>query len=92
MRPMDLDEVCEYANSNIVHFHQRRIASLEELALANRTEGAACSGYLLRQDSHQLHEGWLSEGSRTEFLVPHQRERRPLYRHHRANWLSCQGA
>jgi hypothetical protein len=33
MRPLDLDQVCEYANSNIVHFHQRRIASLEELAL-----------------------------------------------------------
>jgi len=33
MRPLDLGEVCEYANSNIVHFHQRRIASLEELAL-----------------------------------------------------------
>lgn len=33
MKPLDLDQVCEYANSNIVHFHQRRIASLEALAL-----------------------------------------------------------
>jgi len=33
MRPLDLDEVCQYVNSNIVHFHQRRIASLEELTL-----------------------------------------------------------
>jgi len=33
MKPLDLDQVCEYANSNMVHFHQRRIASLEKLAL-----------------------------------------------------------
>jgi hypothetical protein len=33
MRPLDLSKVCEYVNSNIMHFHQRRIASLEELRL-----------------------------------------------------------
>lgn len=33
MKPLDLGQVREYANSNIVHFHQRRIASLEALAL-----------------------------------------------------------
>ena len=33
MNPLELAEVSEYANSNIVHFHQRRIASLEKLTL-----------------------------------------------------------
>jgi hypothetical protein len=33
MKPLNLDEVCEYANSNIVHFHERRLASLEGLKL-----------------------------------------------------------
>lgn len=33
MRPLDLNQVREYVNSNIVHFHQRRIASLEVLEL-----------------------------------------------------------
>jgi len=33
MRSLDLDRVCEYVNSNIVYFHQRRIASLERLTL-----------------------------------------------------------
>jgi hypothetical protein len=33
MKPLDLDQVCEYANSNIVYFHQRRIAFLEGLTL-----------------------------------------------------------
>lgn len=33
MKLLDLNEVCEYTNSNIVHFHERRIASLEKLAL-----------------------------------------------------------
>lgn len=33
MKPLNLDHVREYVNANIVHFHQRRIASLEGLAL-----------------------------------------------------------
>ena len=33
MKPLNRQEVCEYANSNMVHFHQRRIASLEQLSL-----------------------------------------------------------
>lgn len=33
MKPLNLDDVCEYVNANIVHFHQRRIASLEQLTL-----------------------------------------------------------
>lgn len=33
MKLLDLNGVCEYANSNIVHFHQRRIVSVEKLTL-----------------------------------------------------------
>jgi hypothetical protein len=33
MKPLDLGEVCEYVNANIVDFHQRRLASLEQLKL-----------------------------------------------------------
>lgn len=33
MNNLDLDQVCEYVNSNIMYFHGRRIASLEELKL-----------------------------------------------------------
>ena len=33
MRPLDLDKVREYVNSNILYFHQRRITLLEQLAL-----------------------------------------------------------
>lgn len=33
MNPLNLEKVREYVNSNIVYFHQRRIASLEELKL-----------------------------------------------------------
>lgn len=33
MKPLNLDHVCEYVNQNIVHFHRRRLASLEELSL-----------------------------------------------------------
>jgi len=33
MNLLNLDDVCEYVNTNIVYFHQRRIASLEQLTL-----------------------------------------------------------
>jgi len=33
MNPLNFDRVCEYVNANIVHFHERRIASLENLTL-----------------------------------------------------------
>ena len=33
MNPLCLNEVCAYANENIVDFHQRRIGSLEKLDL-----------------------------------------------------------
>ncbi|MDY0019890.1 MAG: PmeII family type II restriction endonuclease, partial [Anaerolineae bacterium] len=33
MNHLELNEVCEYVNSNIVDFHERRIASLEKLTL-----------------------------------------------------------
>ena len=33
MNPLDIAQVCEYANANIIFFHQRRIASLEKLTL-----------------------------------------------------------
>lgn len=33
MNLLDLDKVCQYVNANIAYFHQRRIASLEQLSL-----------------------------------------------------------
>ncbi len=33
MNPLNLDQVCQYVNANIVHFHERRLASLENLTL-----------------------------------------------------------
>jgi len=33
MEPIDLDELAQYVNENIVHFHQKRLASLDSLKL-----------------------------------------------------------
>lgn len=64
MKPLDLDQVYEYANSNIVHFHQRRIASLEELTLNRLLKK---NPYLFKA-KHIVTAGELVEGLLEAFL------------------------
>jgi hypothetical protein len=64
MNPLDLDQVCEYVNANIVHFHQRRIASLDGL----RLERLVRKNPYLFKAKHILTAGELIESLLEAFL------------------------